>query len=75
MLYLGEPVPQALVDRLTTNGGLVVTARNPYWDHHGVRIMDPDGLSTGASSSKLDLGDPAAATEHHSVTERESTHS
>lgn len=43
VLYLGQPVAQELIDSLTINGGLVVQARNPYWDRYGVTIVDPDG--------------------------------
>ncbi|MFF8373242.1 VOC family protein [Streptomyces lydicus] len=43
VVYLGEPVDQALIDRLTAAGGTRVPAHNPYWDEHGVTLADPDG--------------------------------
>jgi predicted enzyme related to lactoylglutathione lyase len=43
VVYLGMPVPDALIERMVHAGGKVVPARNPYWDHWGVTIMDPDG--------------------------------
>ncbi len=43
VLYLGQQVPAALVDRLEKQGGKRVRARNPYWDQWGVTILDPDG--------------------------------
>lgn len=43
VLYLGAPVPDGLVDRLIAAGGARVPARNPYWDHWGVTVEDPDG--------------------------------
>jgi len=42
VLYLGMPVPDALIGRMAHAGGKVVPARNPYWDRWGVTIMDPD---------------------------------
>jgi MoxR-like ATPase len=32
-----------LLHRLVDAGGTRVPARNPYWDHPGVTIADPDG--------------------------------
>ena len=43
VLYLGEPVSDALVEALTDAGGVVVPSRNPYWDEWGVTVVDPDG--------------------------------
>ncbi|MFG3284128.1 VOC family protein [Streptomyces sp. NPDC048111] len=43
VLYLGAPVDEALVERLTAAGGTRVAAHNPYWDEHGVTVEDPDG--------------------------------
>jgi catechol 2,3-dioxygenase-like lactoylglutathione lyase family enzyme len=31
------------ITRLVEAGGTVVGSRNPYWDHGGVTIADPDG--------------------------------
>ncbi|MET9348411.1 VOC family protein [Streptomyces termitum] len=43
VVYLGEPVPDALVARLEEHGGERVPAHNPYWDTWGVTLRDPDG--------------------------------
>ncbi|MFJ5922237.1 VOC family protein [Kitasatospora sp. NPDC092948] len=43
VLYLGEPVAEALVERLVAAGGRRVPAHNPYWDECGVTVLDPDG--------------------------------
>ena len=43
MLYLGGEVDADVIRRLVDAGGAQVAARNPYWDHGGVTIMDPDG--------------------------------
>ncbi|MFF2568519.1 VOC family protein [Streptomyces sp. NPDC058084] len=43
VVYLGRPIEEALVDRLTAHGGTRVAAHNPYWDEHGVTVADPDG--------------------------------
>ncbi|MEV8098896.1 VOC family protein [Kitasatospora sp. NPDC085879] len=43
VLYLGAPVDESLVDRLTAHGGDRVPAHNPYWDEYGVTVADPDG--------------------------------
>ncbi|WP_432055762.1 VOC family protein [Streptomyces sp. bgisy022] len=43
VVYLGEPVPDALVARLERHGGKRVPAHNPYWDTWGVTVRDPDG--------------------------------
>jgi catechol 2,3-dioxygenase-like lactoylglutathione lyase family enzyme len=55
VIYLGEPVPESLVERLERHGGRRVPAHNPYWDTWGVTLQDPDGyllvLSTRAWSN------------------------
>ena len=43
MLYLDGEVDPGVVSRLVAAGGTRVAARNPYWDHGGVTIADPDG--------------------------------
>lgn len=43
VVYLGEPVPDSLVERLARHGGKRVPAHNPYWDTWGVTLQDPDG--------------------------------
>lgn len=43
VVYLGEPVEEALVERLVAAGGTRVPAHNPYWDEYGVTVADPDG--------------------------------
>ncbi|MFD0259700.1 VOC family protein [Kitasatospora indigofera] len=43
VVYLDEPVPAALVERLERHGGTRVPAHNPYWDEWGVTLRDPDG--------------------------------
>lgn len=43
VLYLGGPLDEVVEQRLITAGGTRVAARNPYWDHWGVTIKDPDG--------------------------------
>ncbi|MGW7595667.1 VOC family protein, partial [Streptomyces rubiginosohelvolus] len=43
VIYLDEPVPEELVDRLTQPGGTRVTSPNAYWHEWGVTIEDPDG--------------------------------
>lgn len=43
VVYLDEPVPPALVERLEAHGGKRVPAHNPYWDTWGITIEDPDG--------------------------------
>lgn len=52
VLYLGGPIDDALVAQVERAGGRRVSARNPYWDEHGITIVDPDGyrlvLSTRA---------------------------
>jgi catechol 2,3-dioxygenase-like lactoylglutathione lyase family enzyme len=51
VLYLAGPVDEALVRRLTDNGGTRV-AQGEYWNRWGVTLADPDGyrlvLSTRA---------------------------
>ncbi|MQY10222.1 putative protein YycE [Streptomyces sp. RB5] len=55
VIYLGEPVPDSLVEQLERHGGKRVPAHNPYWDTWGVTLRDPDGyllvLSTRAWSN------------------------
>jgi len=43
VLYLNGEVNAGVVRRLVDAGGTRVPARNPYWDHGGVTIADPDG--------------------------------
>jgi len=43
VVYRGRPVSDEEIERLVAAGGRRVTARNPYWDEHGVTIQDPDG--------------------------------
>ncbi|MER5297949.1 VOC family protein [Streptomyces lasiicapitis] len=43
VVYLGKPVDEAQVERLTAAGGTRVPAHNPYWDEYGVTVADPDG--------------------------------
>ncbi|GAB2931852.1 VOC family protein [Rhodococcus aerolatus] len=43
VLYLGAPVAQDDLERLTAAGGRVVAAHNPYWDRWGTTVVDPDG--------------------------------
>ncbi|WP_326794270.1 VOC family protein [Streptomyces sp. NBC_01808] len=43
VIYLGEPVPDSLVERLEQHGGKRVPAHNPYWETWGVTVQDPDG--------------------------------
>ncbi|MGW2787285.1 VOC family protein [Streptomyces populi] len=43
VLYLGAPVDDSFLARLTAAGGTRVPAHNPYWDDHGVTVTDPDG--------------------------------
>ena len=43
VLYLNGEVEAGVVSRLVDAGGTQVAARNPYWDHGGVTIADPDG--------------------------------
>ncbi|HSF27368.1 MAG TPA: VOC family protein [Actinomycetes bacterium] len=43
VLYVGDPIDDALVRRLLAHGGARVQPRNPYWDRWGVSIVDPDG--------------------------------
>ncbi|MEI5099360.1 VOC family protein [Streptomyces sp. PmtG] len=43
VVYLGEPVDESLVARLTAAGGTRVASHNPYWDEFGVTVADPDG--------------------------------
>ncbi|WRZ96279.1 VOC family protein [Streptomyces sp. NBC_01007] len=50
VIYLGEPVPDSLVERLEQHGGSRVAAHNPYWDTWGVTLQDPDGYRLVLSS-------------------------
>jgi catechol 2,3-dioxygenase-like lactoylglutathione lyase family enzyme len=43
VLYLEGAIDEALLARVERAGGRRVSARNPYWDEHGVTIADPDG--------------------------------
>lgn len=43
VLYLEGPVEDNLLESIQNAGGRRVSARNPYWDEHGVTITDPDG--------------------------------
>jgi catechol 2,3-dioxygenase-like lactoylglutathione lyase family enzyme len=43
VLYLQGEVDAGVVRRLVDAGGTQVASRNPYWDHWGVTIVDPDG--------------------------------
>ena len=43
VLYLDGDVDEGTVSRLVDAGGTRVASRNPYWDHGGVTIADPDG--------------------------------
>ena len=43
VLYLGGPVDDDVIDRLLATGGQRVPSHNPYWDHWGVTLQDPDG--------------------------------
>lgn len=43
VVYRGERLTDEEIARLTRVGGQRVPARNPYWDEHGVTILDPDG--------------------------------
>jgi catechol 2,3-dioxygenase-like lactoylglutathione lyase family enzyme len=43
VLYLGGDVDAGIISRLVNAGGTRVASRNPYWDHGGVTIADPDG--------------------------------
>lgn len=43
VLYLGGPPAPEDLARLVAAGGRIVAARNPYWDHRGTTVVDPDG--------------------------------
>ena len=43
VLYVDGPVDDSAVEQLVAAGGVVVPARNPYWDEWGVTVTDPDG--------------------------------
>jgi hypothetical protein len=43
VLYLDGDVEEGTISRLVDAGGTRVVSRNPYWDHGGVTIADPDG--------------------------------
>jgi catechol 2,3-dioxygenase-like lactoylglutathione lyase family enzyme len=50
VLYLDGAVEAETITRLVEAGGTVVGSRNPYWDHGGVTIADPDGYRLVLSS-------------------------
>ncbi|GGT21339.1 MULTISPECIES: VOC family protein [Streptomyces] len=56
VVYLGRPVDESLVERLTAHGGTRVQAHNPYWDEHGVTCADPDGYRLVLCSRTWSLG-------------------
>lgn len=43
VLFLNGEVSADVVSRLVAAGGTQVPSRNPYWDHGGITIEDPDG--------------------------------
>lgn len=43
VIYLDEPVPDELVERIEEHGGKRVESPNPYWNQWGVTVEDPDG--------------------------------
>jgi catechol 2,3-dioxygenase-like lactoylglutathione lyase family enzyme len=43
VLYLDGEDSTGITSRLIDAGGTRVPSRNPYWDHAGVTIADPDG--------------------------------
>lgn len=43
VLFLNGEVSADVVSRLVAAGGTQVASRNPYWDHGGITIEDPDG--------------------------------
>ena len=43
VLFLNGEIDEGVVRRLVGAGGTKVAARNTYWDHGGVTIVDPDG--------------------------------
>ena len=43
VLYLDGEDSAGIASRLVEAGGTRVSSRNPYWDHEGVTIADPDG--------------------------------
>lgn len=43
VVYLDDPVEEALVSQLEQAGGRRMPSHNPYWDRFGVTIEDPDG--------------------------------
>jgi catechol 2,3-dioxygenase-like lactoylglutathione lyase family enzyme len=43
VLYLDGDVEEGAINRLVDAGGTRVASCNPYWDHGGVTIADPDG--------------------------------
>ena len=43
VLYLDGEADAGVISRLVDAGGIQVASRNPYWDHGGVTIVDPDG--------------------------------
>ncbi len=49
VLYLDQPIDEAMIDGLKQAGGRVVS-QGPYWDRWGVTVEDPDGYRVVLSS-------------------------
>ncbi|WEW58355.1 hypothetical protein PRK78_003823 [Emydomyces testavorans] len=43
VIYVGEAIDLAVIEKLEKAGGKRVKARNPYWETWGVTVEDPDG--------------------------------
>jgi catechol 2,3-dioxygenase-like lactoylglutathione lyase family enzyme len=43
VLFLNDEVSADVINRIIAAGGTQVASRNPYWDHGGITIEDPDG--------------------------------
>jgi catechol 2,3-dioxygenase-like lactoylglutathione lyase family enzyme len=43
VLYLDGEAAAGIAARLVGAGGTRVSSRNPYWDHAGITVADPDG--------------------------------
>jgi catechol 2,3-dioxygenase-like lactoylglutathione lyase family enzyme len=43
VLYLDGEDSAGIASRLVEAGGTRVASRNPYWDHDGITVADPDG--------------------------------
>ncbi|GAB2742990.1 VOC family protein [Kitasatospora kifunensis] len=43
VVYLDEPVSEALLATLAEHGGRRVASPNPYWNEWGATVEDPDG--------------------------------